>query len=67
MKELPATLLLRMAGVPSRMVTGFATGVRTERGYMARDVDAHAWIEMEGHDIGPPPGKGDHEELARYA
>jgi hypothetical protein len=33
----------------------------------ARDKDAHAWVEMEGHDIGPPPGKGAHEELARYA
>ena len=32
----------------------------------ARDKDAHAWIEVDGRDIGPPPGKGVHEELARY-
>jgi hypothetical protein len=32
----------------------------------ARDKDAHAWIEIDGRDIGPPPGKGVHEELARY-
>lgn len=33
----------------------------------ARDKDAHAWVEIDGRDIGPPPGKGAHEELARYA
>jgi hypothetical protein len=31
-----------------------------------RDKDAHAWIEMDGRDVGPPPGKSRHEELARY-
>ena len=50
-----AALLLRMAGVPSRMVTGFATGVRTERGFVARDVDAHAWIEVYFEDLGWVP------------
>ena len=33
----------------------------------ARDKDAHAWIEIAGVDVGPPPGKGVHQELARYA
>lgn len=28
--------------------------------------DAHAWIEIEGVDVGPPPGRGAHRELARY-
>lgn len=31
-----------------------------------RDKDAHAWVELDGHDVGPPPGRGRHEELARY-
>jgi hypothetical protein len=42
-----ATLLLRLAGVPTRVVTGFATGKRTgEHTYDVRDEDAHAWIEV---------------------
>jgi len=32
-----------------------------------RDKDAHAWIEMDGVDVGPPPGKGRHEQIARYS
>lgn len=27
---------------------------------------AHAWVELDGRDIGPPPGRHQHEELARY-
>ena len=42
-----ATLLLRLAGVPTRVVSGFATGKRTgENTYDVRDEDAHAWIEV---------------------
>jgi hypothetical protein len=42
-----AALLLRLAGVPTRVVTGFATGKRTgEHTYDVRDEDAHAWIEV---------------------
>jgi transglutaminase-like putative cysteine protease len=41
-----AALLLRLAGVPARMVAGFATGIRKGGGYEVRDVDAHAWIEV---------------------
>jgi hypothetical protein len=29
-------------------------------------VFAHAWIELDGEDVGPPPGRGRHEELIRY-
>jgi Transglutaminase-like superfamily len=29
--------------------------------------DAHAWVELAGRDVGPPPGRGTHVELARYA
>jgi Transglutaminase-like superfamily len=31
------------------------------------DTDAHAWVEVDGDDVGPPPGRGRHEELARYS
>jgi LPXTG-motif cell wall-anchored protein len=42
-----AALLLRLAGVPTRVVSGFATGKRTgETTYTVRDEDAHAWIEV---------------------
>jgi transglutaminase-like putative cysteine protease len=42
-----AALLLRLAGVPTRVVTGFATGLPAgERTYEVRDRDAHAWIEV---------------------
>jgi transglutaminase-like putative cysteine protease len=42
-----AALLLRLAGVPARVVVGFATGVPGPDGrFHVRDVDAHAWIEV---------------------
>ena len=31
-----------------------------------KDKDAHAWVELGGRDVGPPPGRGRHVELARY-
>jgi Transglutaminase-like superfamily len=31
------------------------------------DFDAHAWVEIDGKDVGPPPGRARHEELARYS
>lgn len=46
-----AALLLRLAGIPTRVAVGYATGTRTPRGYEVRSSDAHAWIEVyfEGH------------------
>jgi hypothetical protein len=42
-----AALLLRLTGVPARVVVGFATGVPEPGGrFNVRDVDAHAWIEV---------------------
>jgi protein-glutamine gamma-glutamyltransferase len=42
-----AALLLRLAGIPARVVVGFATGVPQPGGrFRVRDVDAHAWIEV---------------------
>ena len=40
-------LLLRMAGIPARVVTGFSTGatdIKTGE-YIVRDFDAHSWVE----------------------
>jgi hypothetical protein len=31
-----------------------------------RDKDAHAWIEVDGRDVGPPPGGGGYTALARF-
>jgi transglutaminase-like putative cysteine protease len=42
-----AALLLRLAGVPARLVVGFATGVPRSAGrFDVRDLDAHDWIEV---------------------
>lgn len=30
------------------------------------DITAHAWIEVENRDVGPPPGRGDHEVMVRF-
>jgi protein-glutamine gamma-glutamyltransferase len=48
-----AALLLRLAGVPARVVVGFATGAPGPDGrYNVRDTDAHAWIEVYFQGIG---------------
>jgi protein-glutamine gamma-glutamyltransferase len=42
-----AALLLRLAGVPTRVVAGFATGLPQRDGrFQVRDIDAHTWIEV---------------------
>jgi transglutaminase-like putative cysteine protease len=42
-----AALLLRIAGVPARVVSGFATGKQVgPHRYAVRDLDAHQWIEV---------------------
>jgi hypothetical protein len=50
--------LLRDQGDEPELVIGLPTE--------PRDKDAHAWVELGGRDVGPPPGRGRHEELARY-
>jgi transglutaminase-like putative cysteine protease len=51
-----AALLLRMANVPTRVVTGFATGTEDDDGrYVVRDEDAHAWIEVYFPEFGWVP------------
>ncbi|MET0893366.1 MAG: DUF3488 and transglutaminase-like domain-containing protein [Pseudoxanthomonas sp.] len=41
-------VLMRAAGIPSRVVTGFAGGVRNSIGgyWVVRNMDAHAWAEV---------------------
>ena len=47
-------LMLRMGGVPARVATGFAPGSYDEssKRYVARDVDAHSWVEAWFDGIG---------------
>ncbi len=33
----------------------------------AEDHLAHAWVELAGVDVGPPPGRAGHIPLARYS
>ena len=50
--------LLREQGDEVELVIGLPAS--------ARDHAAHAWVELDGIDLGPPPGRGDHAELARF-
>lgn len=51
--------MLAEQGQPAKFVIGLpATAVSK---------DAHAWIEIGGADVGPPPGRGDHVALAYYS
>jgi hypothetical protein len=50
--------LLREQGDEPELVIGLERISRTR--------DAHAWLEIEGRDVGPPPGRGAHEGLLRY-
>jgi protein-glutamine gamma-glutamyltransferase len=51
-----AALLLRVAGVPTRVAVGFATGEQIDNHTWAvRDEDAHAWIEVYFPHVGWVP------------
>jgi hypothetical protein len=51
-----AALLLRVAGVPTRVVVGFATGQQiSHHTWAVRDEDAHAWIEVYFPGVGWVP------------
>ncbi|MEA2401465.1 MAG: protein-glutamine gamma-glutamyltransferase [Thermoleophilaceae bacterium] len=47
-------LMLRMAGIPSRVAAGFAPGsLNKDTGeYRVRDLDAHSWVEVYFNGIG---------------
>ncbi len=56
-------MMLRFAGIPSRVVTGFAPGQRDlDTGdFLVRDTDAHSWVEVWFPKVGwvtvdPTPG-----------
>jgi protein-glutamine gamma-glutamyltransferase len=47
-------LLLRMGGVPARVVTGFTSGSldTKTREFVVRDLDAHSWVEVWYRGLG---------------
>jgi len=47
-------LMLRMTGIPARVVSGFSPGAlnRDTGQYRVRDLDAHSWVEVYFSDIG---------------
>ena len=47
-------LMLRLIGIPSRVVSGFAPGVHDpDTGtYVVRDTDAHSWVEVWFPEVG---------------
>jgi hypothetical protein len=47
-------LLLRMGGIPTRVVTGFSPGgySKSKRAWIVRDSDAHSWVEAWFDDWG---------------
>ena len=56
-KALVLFRLLREQGEPAELVVGLLP--------KALDHRAHAWVELAGRDVGPPPGRFGHEEMAR--
>jgi Uncharacterised nucleotidyltransferase/Transglutaminase-like superfamily len=50
--------LLREQGDDADLVIGLGADPRSK--------DAHAWVEVDGVDAGPPPGRGGRTALARY-
>jgi hypothetical protein len=50
--------LLAEQGLPVELVIGLEPD--------AHDQIAHAWVELDGVDVGPPPGRAGHLPLARY-
>jgi Transglutaminase-like superfamily len=58
MSALVLTDLLRAQGDDAEVVIGLPDD--------AKDHRAHAWVELGGTDVGPPPGRGRHAPLARF-
>ena len=50
--------LLHEQGAPAELVIGLPPE--------AADQSAHAWVELDGYDIGPAPGRNGHEPMARF-
>jgi hypothetical protein len=50
--------LLREQGERAELVIGLPR--------VAKSKDAHAWVEVDSVDVGPPPGRGSHRPMARF-
>ena len=50
--------LLRRRGRKAQLVIGLPEDPLTH--------EAHAWVELDGRDVGPTPGRNGHIELARF-
>lgn len=50
--------LLRRQGTSAELLIGLP--------HEAESHEAHAWVEVDGEDVGPPPGRLGHSALARY-
>ena len=50
--------LLRAQGDPAELIIALP--------HLATSHDAHAWVELRGRDVGPPPGGAGYVELTRY-
>ena len=68
-------VMLRMAGVPARMVGGYRGGIYNEAGsyYIVQEQNAHVWVEAWDEEAGAwvrhdptPPGQGAGSELSAY-
>jgi hypothetical protein len=51
--------LLREQGDAAELVIGLPKN--------PADKAAHAWVELDGVDVGPPPGQNGHDPMARFA
>lgn len=49
---------LRQQADAAELVIGLPEAAATKK--------AHAWVELDGLDVGPPPGRADHIPLVRY-
>lgn len=50
--------ILLEEGVDAQLVIGLPEGAGSHI--------AHAWVEVDGEDVGPPPGRGGRHELMRF-
>ena len=46
------TVMMRMAGIPARVVTGYMGGLNNGSYFLVRQSDAHAWSEVWLDDVG---------------
>ena len=72
--ELPVLFLQGFAGDVRPRETGATTRFTRRLAELViglpknpADKAAHAWVELDGIDVGPPPGRNGHEQMARFA